>query len=53
MLLSDMGVEIGGGGDGGDASPAVKNLEGDVPSRFENKMAQSRCFFPIFRMFWG
>ena len=33
------------GGDVGDASPAVKNLRGDVPSRFDNKTAQIRCPF--------
>ena len=38
---SNMGVERGGGG-GGDASPPVKNLRGDVPSRFEDEVAQIR-----------
>ena len=37
----------GGGGDGGDASPPVKNLGGDVPSRYENKTAQIRRHFRL------
>ena len=40
-----MGVESGGGGDWGDASPAVKKLGGDVPSRSENEVAEIRCLF--------
>ena len=40
-----MGVESGGGGDGGDVSPPVTNLGGDVPSRFENKVAQIQRLF--------
>ena len=33
-------------GDGENASPEVKKkIGGDVPSRFENQMAQIRCLF--------
>ena len=39
-------------GDGGDASPAVKRLGGDVPSRFEND-GPNPVSFPIFRVFGG
>ena len=45
-----MGIENEGGG--GDASPAVENLGGDVPSRFEEKMSQIRCLFQFLGFFY-
>ena len=48
-----MGVESGGGGGGGDASPPVKNLGGDVPSRFEDEVAQIRYLFRFSGYFGG
>ena len=45
MKLPVMGVESGGGGDGGDAPPPVTNLGRDVPSRFDDEVAQIRCLF--------
>ena len=40
-------------GDGGDASPPVKNLGGDVPSRFENEVAQIRRLIRFLGYFGG
>ena len=39
------GPKAGGGRGRRDASPAVKNLGGDVPSIFENKVTQIRRLF--------
>ena len=47
-----MGVKSGGG-DGVDASSAVKKLGGDVSYRFKNEVAQIRCLFRILGYFGG
>ena len=50
---SCMGVGSGGGGGGEDASLAVERLGGDVPSRFQKEVAQSRCLFLFLGYFGG
>ena len=41
------------GRDGGDASPPMKKLGGDVLSIFENEVAQIRCLFRFLGYFGG
>ena len=45
----------GGGGGRGGGGPDPRTFENRAvrPPRFENEVAKTRCFFPIFRVFWG